>query len=502
MSPSAPSTIQDHQQTLNRASTHTLDIPEILFIIGESFYPTFSSIFNRKTNRDKLLSLLSFIQVSRLWYKTLHPILWYSYDPTNADLFSQKAVMNNSHLCRIYTALRSLNRPVAFNCLTTLELFKPYRDGMGDMQMERVLVRSNPGLKTLLWEGSHKCLDKNDFDKLGCLQELELRRWDNSGMPFVEVLRAMANTLTTLDLRNIKNFSVGNLKDTDDPLSFQVTLPKLKTLLIHDILINTAFYHDDEHALQPRQLRELVVCSPSLESLEFKLDQAQHRDAARELAGCIRAYCPKFQDLTIHCILGEPIAATAARFIQESSASGLVRLALLRSAWDSGLFSAIETHASTLTDLELTWNYDVNGDVESDAQHMLQIFTHCQHLKRVKVMDVPRMYCQEIFEVWKSEDWACSRLESLCFASADGGLKETLYEDRHNNKDANVISSTNPAMGWYMHEKKGWSLLPAVLRMVFGLVKELSHMRQITFENVLYTRSRIPPVRLPTRPSH
>ncbi|KAF9135295.1 hypothetical protein BGW39_003720 [Mortierella sp. 14UC] len=500
--------MQDNRQPKDPASSRALRIPEILQAVGDRFYLTLDYMdCSWATNTDKIISLVAFIQVSKLWFRTFHPILWYSYNPTTMRGFSKKALQTNTPHLKIVNIIGELSRQLNCNHLVTLELLRSYLNRrIHDLPMERELVRANRGLKTLVWEGLQSSvyltLQKEDFTELQCLRELTLCRWDSNKMPFIDILRPMANTLTTLNLRHIEEFFVGNLKNVNDPSSARVTLPRLETILVDT--------HRYEYARQvlPSMTRELVVASPNLRTLGFKLHQVDDQNEARVLARSLRKHCPKLQNLTIHCThnhleVETATVTTAIDFIRECSASGLTRLTVWDAPWhDSDLFSAIVSHAGRLEDLEISWAVEgyTGHNMRAGAERVLHLLTQCCRLKRFMVSDVPLGSLGDVFELWRSQPWGCLELESFgmkfAWTGEDDDAEGSDEEDYDDEVEA--ISSTNPVVGWYLHGNEGKRpLFSGVVKELFRILQPLQHIHTLIVDKMEYTRSSVPPVRRP-----
>jgi hypothetical protein len=253
---------------------------------------------------------------------------------------------------------------------------------------------------------------------------------------------------------------------------------------------------------------ELIVASPNLRTLGLKLHQVDDQNEAWVLARSLREHCPKFQDLTIHCThnhleLESATIATAIDFIRECSVSGLTRLTVWYAPWhDNDLFSAIASHSRTLEDLEISWAVEgyIGHDTRAGAERILQLLTQCHRLKRFMVSDVPMVSLGVVFEVWKSRAWGCLELESFGVKFAwsgeddDGeGSDEEYYGD-----EAEVISSTNPVMGWYLHDNESKQpILSGVAKELFRVLQPLQHIHTLIADKIEYTRSSALPVQQP-----
>ncbi|KAG0280393.1 hypothetical protein BGZ96_001571 [Linnemannia gamsii] len=495
--------MQDNQQQPpTPASSRALNIPEILMAIGEQFYLVSESRFSQwATNKSKIISLVACIQVSKLWFRTFHPILWYSYNPCTISHFSQHSISTNTPHFRKVHIIAELWNPLDFTQLVTLELVKSYTGRrIVDLPLERQLVRTNPGLRTLVWEGPQTAsflrLQKDDFTELKCVRELVLYRWNNNNLPFIEILRPMAGTLMILKLRHISHFSVSNLMNNNDSTSTLVTLPRLET-----ILIDTYRY---EHArrITPSVVQELVVASPNLRTLGLKLHQDDDQHGAMELATCLREFCPYFQELMVHCIHDQLWAdstttAPTINFIRYCSASGLTKLTIWDAPWhDNKLFLSIISHARTLKDLEISWaveGYTGSQSVDG-ARCILQLLTQCHQLRSFVVTDVPMDEFYNVFDLWKSQEWGCKRLVTfgIKFATWDGDDDDADLHEDGNDEEVEQISGTNPVMGWYLHSKNGTQqVLMGTVKYLFRMLEGKESIQMLIVDKYAYRRSSV-----------
>ncbi|KAF9909756.1 hypothetical protein EC991_008079 [Linnemannia zychae] len=498
--------MQDCHQHKDPVSSRALSIPEILQAVGDQLYLALDyTKYTWVADSEKIASLLICIRVSKLWFRTFHPILWYSYNPKIMYGFTKEALQINTPHLRVVVIIGELIQQLHCSHLVILELPKSYtQHRKRDLPIERELVRANRGLKRLVWEGLQVSdtfiLQKDDFTELQYLQELILSRWDNISMPFIDILRPMANTLTTLNLRYIKRFSVGNLKDANDVSSAQVILPQLETILID------AYRFEHLRRVLPSVIQELVVASPNLRTLGLKLHLVDDLNEARVLARSLRKHCPKFQNLTIHCTYhnfedDSVSVATAIDFILECSAVGLTRLTVWDAPWhDNDLFSAIVSHAGTLEDLEISWAIKgyTGSDTRAGAERVLQLLTQCHRLQRFMVSDVPLGDLGDAFDLWKSQQWRCIELESFEIKFSWFGDDDDVEgsDDEDHDDEMEAISSTNPVMGWYLHDKE--SKRPPFLGIVkelFKIVQPLQHIQTLIVGKAEYTRSSVPSVR-------
>ncbi|KAF9112751.1 hypothetical protein BGW39_003977, partial [Mortierella sp. 14UC] len=196
---------------------HALELPEVLTLVG-SFLPIW--VVNYPGNQDHLLfhfkpaSLCRCLRVSKLWYDTLLPILWYGYWTENkamVDIMPLEAISRHCHLLKVlqvhsYDAYRL--QSVLLGCINLVDLSifvnnnREINGQTGELP-EGQLLRSNPLLKRLHWIGStvdDPRLNPQDFVGLRNLESLTLVYWDCSGGRLVGVLGAMSGTLKELSI--------------------------------------------------------------------------------------------------------------------------------------------------------------------------------------------------------------------------------------------------------------------------------------------------------------
>ncbi|KAF9547488.1 hypothetical protein EC957_008325 [Mortierella hygrophila] len=242
---------------------HPLDIPEILAVIG-SFLPlwvdptpnpTCNSNRNHNSKRPpditdlvfKPKTILTCLLVSNLWYKTLLPVLWYSYRSGFMDGVPDAVIRRNSPHFRILSISQWSFRffDIAwFECtkLVELNIYLDEGGSSGSVEQDanrgkddrhgetgetsesstgrrgkrteepesravvplpdaKRLLRTNPRLKCLSWTGptrSTTALDVEDLVGLAGLENLSLDRWDCSDGRLDMVLKSVAGSLKVL----------------------------------------------------------------------------------------------------------------------------------------------------------------------------------------------------------------------------------------------------------------------------------------------------------------
>ncbi|KAK3845675.1 MAG: hypothetical protein J3R72DRAFT_418286 [Linnemannia gamsii] len=171
--------------------THALEIPEILSLIG-SFIPIWknmSPIIQGLCYRHYRPALLCCcLRVSKFWYDTLLPILWYGYWTDNMSM---------------PLLLRGCTNLVKLDILVKGKQLKRQRSDEPVGRPEQQLLRSNPLLKTLRWTGDYKpgtALESKDFVGLKCLETLHLLFWTCDDGQLVRTLKVVSGTLKRLTI--------------------------------------------------------------------------------------------------------------------------------------------------------------------------------------------------------------------------------------------------------------------------------------------------------------
>ncbi|KAK3841323.1 MAG: hypothetical protein J3R72DRAFT_491515 [Linnemannia gamsii] len=463
--------MQNNHLGLLSTRPHPLEIPEILAIIGEYFNFECDWQQRRWTKKNNIAYLLAFIRVSKLWYKTFHPLLWYSSEDTKG--FTKKAMSINSHSLMILSAKFVDITPFRCTRLVTLELNKTYEDDDSTIKMKRQLVRLNPGLKYLYLEGFERGdLEVEDFAKLSKVERLTFRYWNNNDMPFIDILRPMAKTLRILDLSRIKAFAVNNPMDGGNSSS-QLNLPQLEEIKLDRHVFG------DKYPIPTRIVMDLVVHCPGLKKLDLLLDERDDDTDFSSLAACLHVSCPLLQDLGIHLHNRRKESVVLATLIRESSATGLIKLSIKRGAWSDDVLAAILLHTKTLTELWITWDRSFG---KSDAEFVLKLLVKCRQLKKFKVTNVP-WRCYRILYDWKSKAWGCKGLEEfeLDFSSRIFGEDEVDYSDA--DKEIERISGTKAVMGWNLIDTWSSSFsLPRALRTLFELLEGMEYVSMLKYE--------------------
>ncbi|KAG0374307.1 hypothetical protein BGX24_010565 [Mortierella sp. AD032] len=388
---------------------HALEIPEILALVG-SFVPLWkhtspnhsyseTPVFQPKT-------LVNCLQVSKLWHRTLLPIIW---------------------------------------SLVDLRVF------VGDKEEPtgaKRLLRANPGIKTLGWIGAEgegcqygplSVLDVEDFEGLTGLESLYLHFWNcsgNNGRQLRKVLRLVGGSLKELRLERMSDVSPDDFltsgllsssqQEVEDLTGESVLLALLETLRI-------GHCGDTD-----RCSAEVVQCCPKLKKLRYSSNPCDW--SIDRLAISLEKHCPKFESLELAGVLKSRQIETLVRHCRRQLRTLHFSVAKKAGVDDSGqgqgqgdLVSAILEHSGKLEDVYV-------GQVGRgfDTPQLLQLLVGCIKLRRfVSTLSDNTSDDCALLEALKQQQWeGCQgTLEELEFkvSSRRGGRSvkslEAIRED-------------------------------------------------------------------------
>ncbi|KAG0072087.1 hypothetical protein BGZ90_012037, partial [Linnemannia elongata] len=299
---------------------HPLEIPETLALVG-SFLHLWNPIHpSVARSRFEPKTLATCLRVSKLWHKTLLPILWagyWSYIPEMRD---------------IPTANTS-----------------PQQSSPQDFVLESIYL-GNPS----------PLLDADDFAGLVGLKNLTVDNWDVSNGRLGMVLRNVAGSLKELAIERMYNVEPMFLS------SEEFMLDRLESLV----------WVGGEGDNGDKSLSDLVKRSPRLKTV---VSFAKHSDGGlRRLAETLGTSCPDFESLELHEVLQTQELETLIRYCSP----GRPQLRKLRFAVQSledgdyqGLVAAILRHASTLEVVKI-----YRSKHGMDASVCLRLLTECPRL--------------------------------------------------------------------------------------------------------------------------
>lgn len=436
-------------------ATHPLEIPEILTRIGQ--YLPLCVEYDEDDLGDKVIavdhqSLLSCIQVSKLWYRTLLPILWYSYDGAKMSALPQEVISRHSPYFRNFRSPGRHAGPFLSTHLVELTIHIQMMDPTISLATQKELIRSNPRLRYLEWHGPDRTteLEMEDFVGLRCLQELRLFHWDGGDKRLAKVLKAVSGTIKTFEVSRIKGVLPGDLsgalhrrldpimhpevreeeyitsinkhnkRDTRNKSSNNsaVTLadPGLISLDQTDAPV-TGGQAEEEGLVLPFMEKikvifdrnpdyvELAQCCPNLKRLTVA--GLGHGDTYR-LSRCLRYHCQKLKVLVLKDVL--LLQVDAIELLRSClSAGGLTKIHLDVVGLQQECISAILLHASTLEQLAIASTEEDAVDLEG----VLRIMVECTKLRHLRFMLDTAVPDIDVLEAWRAQEWACTGLEKL-----------------------------------------------------------------------------------------
>ncbi|KAF8948223.1 hypothetical protein BGZ47_006023 [Haplosporangium gracile] len=209
-------------------------------------------------------------------------------------------------------------------------------------------------------------LDPELFSGLRRLESLTLIHWDGSGGLLVHTMRVAARTLASLDLRPITGVKIRDINATNKGVSFEDIVDSsgkgdsrvgkgcheqrdklLKDALRLSLMRDLSLSISKGDCLEP-----LASCCPGLETLVLS---AHGRADLDRVAQGIRSPCPKLRSLRVRSYM------TTTRILpllqRCPSTPGLQVLSLYLPHLEADVASVILTHASTLTNLNLTISF-------------------------------------------------------------------------------------------------------------------------------------------------
>ena len=476
--------------------TSPLNIPEILRRIGE-FLPLWTydssktttstvpsiSPFQRPTQwgrvdprwRSQLTftpqPLLACILVSKAWYKTLLPVLWYTFDceTMTTAMPGPEFLERCSDLFRIYRWHGVVQDTL--RCTQLSELTLSLSDSGKIGRIQKRVVRDNPCLVSLEWFGLPTVvIDPEDFRGLQRLQHLKLYDWVVVDRRLFRVLRYVGQSLRTLELHGVgrlragdllplpsrayppprrqrRQLAEGNLHRDENNIHSTITTPTTdhnQPLSLPHLEYLCVNFKGDRPGLVITLA--LVSCCPNLKHL--KIETIGDFDGI-PIANTLRGFCPMLTILSIGS--GIHRQHNAAYLIHHGcSIEGLTAVNATIDFLGDELKDAIMVHASTLTHLKLTWYND-----HLDPYKLLNVLVACRHL------------------------------ESLFLSSAGGDTPNKFLEVLSNNHTDSVegVTATTTTAGWGGRLKELRLYLPEKTRRV---VTTLGRMLQLPAEDEIW----------------
>ncbi|KAF9097599.1 hypothetical protein BGX29_008008 [Mortierella sp. GBA35] len=342
----------------------------------------------------------------------------------------------------------------------------------GDLATLRRLIRSNPGLKTLAWNGPNgsELLEVTDLARLPHLEHLTLSRWDVSRGRFPKALLPVSGSLKTLrigwvlglheggffgqvpseygdesedeeeeeeeeeeeaDLLGEGAAAGGDAKDDGNDISTTFMLPLLESY-------TTA--RGPPYAPDPA---EFVKYCPNLTRLDLTLLKDEETVDIKRISDSLRNHCPKLRAFAERGSIPQDDKETLIR----SCAAGLSELTAMMSCVRESTIDAIAVHASTLETLGI---FNPNKD-DANLEHISQLPARCPQLKwlSVSVWNSPVSH-RAILDALKTSSWKSHSLERL-------DLDIQTPHEEHSDDSPDMIPVTEifkggqPVMGWYYH---------------------------------------------------
>lgn len=500
-------------KTSSSSACEALARPEILARVGW-FLPYFSvQVVTTKwgildsIRRFQPKTFYACFLVCKLWYRTFLPILWSEYVYDEMQRVPTRVIERYSLLFRHFESRGGCDGP--FNCTLLESLVLQYDNAPKatnmSMQTQRSLVRMNPGIDFLKWEGTEASkmrarLNGADFELLDNIRDLRLDRWDSYQGSLVKALRMMARKLERLELSEVHGFKKSDLPNGqpqghkgDTRISGgtdkgdggrELVLPRVKVLQVPYFSKNTDLIY-------------LAGCCPDLQ--QFTVDIAVARFDMSRLAGTLKAHCPRLSILVINDSHDEfERGFSIYSLIRDCSLYGLNRIkfvAMTPRNSERDILRSVLAHSATLE--YVTVDYYCELQCAFDPKEILRVLVECRQLKKLSLSGGAGMSTLATLKFLQGQPWGCQGLEQLAFDfdGEIGGMGMMGGSLRRSLSETVNISSTTSFMGWYRHPQDS-SLLDdedapskLCLKELFGMVKGLDRLQFVALNLVSYSRS-------------
>ncbi|KAF9548699.1 hypothetical protein EC957_005938 [Mortierella hygrophila] len=485
-------------------STHPLDLPEIVERIGH-FLQLWAQELSESENRQITVfdpkTFHACMLVSKLWRDTLLPILWADYDAKGMAWVPEEVLFRNTHHFKTFLLPHTETWRIP-GCIRLVQATLHF-DARCVERAQR-LVQSNPGLKSLVYDGDTcECpLDPNNFAQLSQLEDLSLSGWNISEPGSLgRALAPLAGSLRKLRLGEFagieyddriwggnvqgqgwateESYSNGDFGDT--PL-----LPLVEYLRVTG----------PPYGLNPIGL---IRRCPSLVRLDLTLNGdigGSKNPLTLRLSDSIRKYCPNLNSLALRGALMQERKEALIRGC--AATNGLSEIVVVLCSVSQDTIDSIAPHASTLETLGIFNTTDGNVDLDL----LFQLAGQCP---RLKWFSIAAWSCSEtpswtvLDALKRSSIWRCHSLEIL---DVDIIEPSSSTNEKEGDNDVVLLSKlfeNGPVDGWYYHSEK--SDIPGEeddFEMSAGLVSEMfnvvarfkfEHLRQLRWTGVIFTRS-------------
>ncbi|KAG0334720.1 hypothetical protein BG000_008097 [Podila horticola] len=373
--------------------TNPLELTEIVSRIGH-FTPLFTADqYPRFIPKD----LLAATQVSRLWYRSLWPLLWSFYSGTltwSKPGPSDDLVVKNSPHIRYFESFgvcSALAADLQCRQLTHLSMSGYYGsdDEISLESMKNLIVMNRSRLKQLCWYGRYTPTDLDVETLTGPqplrqLELLALSSWKVRNGALVKVLDSVSGTLQHLTLSSMHGVRRGDFDN--------LTLPHVADMAL-------SFGKDPIPGLE-----DVLRAVPNVQRV--KLHFGQHWDAKR-IAQNIRECCPKLREIVIHTsIEDEDLAEIIASCPPLTSIESNMHIGLS----DKVTPAILDRHAESLESLELQTEW---SSAPANVPNLARVLHSCPRLTSFCFKGLQDVTEDELTSELLAQPWACLGLESL-----------------------------------------------------------------------------------------
>ncbi|KAK3837404.1 MAG: hypothetical protein J3R72DRAFT_493325 [Linnemannia gamsii] len=333
--------------------------------------------------------------VCMVWYKTLLPIIWRTYDFTVMETrdVPRHIVERYSFHFRHFSSCGGHDGPFHCTLLETLLLShdhsycpKPAKN-RGTVQRRRELLKAKADI--------NMSLKAEDFEMLSDLQGLTLAKWDGSNEALIEVLRRVGRTVKELEIRDLYGFKKS------------------------DVTTSTTLASDGAVVVRGGRGGEEVGTGPVLPRVKvLKLSCFTKTSDLGYIAGC----CPDLEATSRllgdnHGVdegEGSEYGGAISTLIRGCSLSGLVRIKFetgLLDPTDMDVLRSVLVHSTTLEHLKIDFNEEQYQELE--PMDIFQVLIQCPRLKTFSISGWTGKSLSATLKLLKSQPWGCLELEAF-----------------------------------------------------------------------------------------
>ncbi|KAG0292281.1 hypothetical protein BGZ96_004363 [Linnemannia gamsii] len=391
-----------------------------------------------------------------------NPFTLDNYNAEGMERVPVSILRNNSSHFRTFSLQRGQLFFKFVDCTRLVSL--TLNSNTADIGDSRQIIRSNPGLRFLTWNGPTNMLrlPTDEFVFLTRFERLALSFWNVSEGRIGKVLKPMAGSIKELEISWLTGLRVSGVskKARRRIHAWNLSVPMVSPLALIQLNLDIDIYKDDMNII-PIAIR---LC----------------------------AYCPKLWSLAVSGTIAQGLKATLIRSIAMSNNLSMIIVAL--PIIDKDVVESIALHASVLTTLGILST--TKGPAELYILFQLPVL--CSRLKQFSVaagfccetgpavLDAIRATVKRRSSEMEVLGLDIGDIKEASSYAADASTLEVMFEDE-------------PVMGWHYHAEEVNASYKAHLRLsrafvkdMFESVADLESLWLLRWCGAVFTRSRRP----------